>query len=106
MIAYRAETAMGNLIANECGSLAKARALLRDLFVSEADILPDHENKILMVRVHNLSTNALNKKLDKLIEHLNSVKMILDSHAFYQFPAMENQNNFLQFFASINEGGN
>lgn len=75
MIAYRTETAMGNIIANECGSLAKARALLRDLFVSEADILPDHENKILMVRFHNLSTSALDKKLDKLIEHLNSAKM-------------------------------
>ena len=75
MIAYRAETVMGHLIAEECGSLAKARALLRDLFVSEADILPDHENKILMVRFHNLSTSALDKKLDKLIEHLNSAKM-------------------------------
>jgi hypothetical protein len=75
MISYRAETAMGNLIAKECGSLAKARALLIDLFVSEADILPDHEKKILMVRFHNLSTSALDKKLDKLIEYLNSTNM-------------------------------
>lgn len=75
MIAYRAETAMANLITNECGSLAQARALLRDLFVSEADILPDHEKKILMIRFHNLSTSALDKKLDKLIEYLNSTNM-------------------------------
>ena len=72
MIAYRSETAMANIIAKECGSLAKARALLRDVFVSEADILPDNKNKILTVRLHNLSTRALDKKLDKLIEHLNT----------------------------------
>lgn len=75
MIAYRAETAMGNMIAKECGSLAKARALLRDLFVSEADILPDYKNKILNVKFHNLSTRALDEKLDKLIEHLNSANI-------------------------------
>ena len=47
MISYRAETAMANIIAAECGTLEQSRALLRDIFTSEADIIPDDKNKIL-----------------------------------------------------------
>lgn len=75
MVSYRAETAMGNLIANECGGLSKARALLQTLFVSEADLLPDNDNKILTICFHNLSTRALDLQLDKLIIHLNNSQM-------------------------------
>ena len=75
MVAYRAETAMGNLIANDCGGLSEARALLQTLFVSEADILPDNDKKILNIRFHNLSTRALDLQLDKLIIHLNDSEM-------------------------------
>jgi len=75
MIAYRAETAMANLIAKECGSLEQARALIRDVFTSEADLIPDDENKILNVRLHNLSTKAMDKKLDSLLSCLNDAEM-------------------------------
>ena len=75
MVSYRAETAMANIIANECGSFSKARSLLQTLFISDADILPDNENKILNVRIHNLSTRALNLQLDKLLIFLNKSKM-------------------------------
>ena len=75
MIAYRAETAMANLIAKECGSLEQARALIRDVFTSEADLIPDEENKILAVRLHNLSTKAMDKKLDSLLSCLNDAKI-------------------------------
>jgi transposase len=75
MVSYRAETAMGNLIANDCGGLSGARALLQTLFVSEADILPDNDKKILNIRFHNLSTRALDLQLDKLIIHLNDSEM-------------------------------
>ena len=75
MIAYRAETAMASLIAKQCGSLEQARALLRDIFTSEADLVPDTNNMILSVRVHNLSTHAMDKRLDVLIQVLNDAKM-------------------------------
>jgi transposase len=75
MISYRAETAMANIIAAECGTLEQARALLRDIFTSEADIIPDDKNKILTVRVHNLSTRAFDTILDKLLESLNETCM-------------------------------
>ena len=45
MIAYRAETAMANLISRQCGTLKQARALIRGVFVSEADLIPDKEKK-------------------------------------------------------------
>ena len=75
MIAYRTETAMASLIAKQCGSLEQARALLRDIFTSEADLVPDTNNMTLSVRVHNLSTHAMDKKLDILIQVLNDTKM-------------------------------
>ena len=75
MITYRTETAMANLISKECGSLEQARALLRDVFVSEADLIPDDDNKTLTVRLHNLSTHAMDKKLDQLLPFLNDAEM-------------------------------
>jgi hypothetical protein len=75
MVAYRAETAMANLIAKQCGSLEQARALLRDVFTSEADLIPNTKNMTLTVRVHNLSTCAMDERLDLLISALNDTKI-------------------------------
>jgi len=75
MIAYRAETAMANLLVEQCGTLEQARALIRDVFVSEADLIPDEEGQILTVRLHNLSTHALGQKLDDLLLILNEAEM-------------------------------
>ena len=75
MIAYRAETSMANIIWKECGTLEQARALIRDVFASEADLIPDEHAKKLTVRLHNLSTRAMDRKLDKLLPILNELKM-------------------------------
>ncbi len=75
MISYRAETAMASLIYKQCKSFEQARALLREVYVTEADLIPDKEKKTLLVRIHNLSTKAMDKKLDYLIEILNSAEM-------------------------------
>ena len=75
MISYRAETAMANIIRKECGTLEQARALIRDVFTSEADLIPDKQAKILTVRIHNLSTRAMDKKLDKLLVVLNETEL-------------------------------
>lgn len=76
MIAYRAETAMANLILEKCGTLEQSRALLRDVFSSEADLVPDENKKTLTIRLHNLSTQAMDKKLDVLLSHLNKTEMV------------------------------
>ena len=75
MVAYRAETAMANLITNENDSFSDARSLLQTLFITSANLIPDYNNNILNVQIHNLSTRALDLKLDKLIIKLNNSQM-------------------------------
>jgi len=71
MIAYRSETAMISLLKSATVDSSEARSLLQDLFATEADILPEAENNILRVRVHNASRPAANRSYDKLFEKLN-----------------------------------
>ena len=72
MIAYRAETAMANLLRDPSVDVAQARVVLQNLYVTEADILPDTTNKRLVVRVHGGSRPVVNRKLVKLFEQLNN----------------------------------
>jgi hypothetical protein len=75
MIAYRAETAMVKLITGPTVDTSAARTLLQNLFVNEADILPDPDNKRLIIRVHNASRQAANRALEQLFEHLNNAEV-------------------------------
>jgi len=76
MIAYRAETSMASLMADKCVNFAEARAIVRSVCVSDADLLPDANTKTLTVRIHNLPTATANRKLDVLLETLNEAKSI------------------------------
>ncbi len=67
MIAYRAETAMVGLLTGPAVDSATARALLQDLFVTEADILPQPENQLFRIRVHIASKPEANRALIRLI---------------------------------------
>jgi hypothetical protein len=75
MIAYRAETAMVGLITGPDMDSSDARQVLQDLFITEADILPDSINNRLRVRVHNASRPATNRVLHQLFEKLNQAEM-------------------------------
>jgi hypothetical protein len=74
MIAYRAETAMAGLLVGSTVDLAAARSLLQDLFVMEADISPDPDNKVLHVRIHGASRPAANRSLAQLLAQLNEAQ--------------------------------
>ena len=76
MIAYRAETAMVGLLTAPTVDSAAARGLLQDLFVTEADILPEPEKQLLRIRVHGASTPAANRALLRLIEQLNAAEIL------------------------------
>ena len=52
MIAWRSETAMAPILTSPTVDGADARSILQDLFVSDADIIPEYEDGILRVRVH------------------------------------------------------
>lgn len=71
MIAYRAETGMTNIVREELTREDDARALLRDLYRSEADILPHLEQGILEVRVHAMANPRSNRAIQHLIGTLN-----------------------------------
>jgi hypothetical protein len=75
MIAYRAETAMASLLVGPTVDFAAARCLLQDLFVTEADILPDPENKLLYVRIHGASRPSANRSLAGLMGQLNEIQI-------------------------------
>jgi hypothetical protein len=75
MIAYRAETAMAALLVSSTVDLAAARCLLQNLFANEADILPDPENKLLLVRIHSASRPAANRSLEQFIAKLNEAQV-------------------------------
>ena len=72
MIAYRAETAMAGILIGPTVDLPAARRLLQDLFVTEADILPDPEAGLLRIRIHNASRPAANRALLRLLDQLNA----------------------------------
>jgi transposase len=75
MIAYRAETAMAQIVREKLAREDDARSLLRDLFRSEADILPDREAGTLRVDVHAMSNPRSNRAVQHLLDHLNDAAM-------------------------------
>lgn len=75
MISYRAETAMAGLLRGPTVDLPAARRLLQDLYVTDADILPRPEKKVLCVRIHNASRPAANTALTKLFDELNAAEV-------------------------------
>ena len=74
MIAYRAETAMASIVRESLARTDDARSLLRDLFRSEADLLPDLEQRVLRVQVHPMSNPRSNRAIAHLLEHLNAAE--------------------------------
>jgi Transposase protein len=66
LIAYRAETALAQLAREKLKRLDDARSLIRQLFRTEVDLVPDQQNKTLTVRLHPMSTQAH----DEIVRHL------------------------------------
>lgn len=71
MIAYRAETAMAAIVREELAKADDARSLLRDLFRSEADLVPDTKEGVLRVNVHPMANARSNRAIWHLLNHLN-----------------------------------
>lgn len=66
LIAYRAETALVQILREKLKREDDARALVRQIFDSAIDLCPDHQQKTLTVRLHRLSTPAH----DEILRHL------------------------------------
>ncbi len=74
MVAYRAETAMTVIVREYLKREDDARSLLRELFRSEADLVPDTESGVLCVRIHGLANPRSNRAIAHLLDHLNAAE--------------------------------
>ncbi len=70
MIAYRAETAMVALLRRHLSKEAEARALVRELLVSDADIEPDDQARTLTIRIHRMANPSHDKAVTELLNEL------------------------------------
>ena len=76
MIAYRAETAMANVLAPLLARPDEARSLLRAIYTTEADLLPDPQAGTLTVRLHHLANAVSDRAVRKLCDELNSTETL------------------------------
>ena len=53
-----------------------ARTLIRQIFETEADLLPDATNKTLTVQIHHLTQAAHDQVLEKLCAALNETQTV------------------------------
>jgi len=74
LVAYRAETAMSTLLRESLRREDDSRALLRDLFRSDADIIPHPDAQVLEVRLHTLANPRFNRAIQHLLDHLNAAE--------------------------------
>jgi len=76
MISYRAETAMANFLRESLTRPDEARTLLRTLYTTEADLLPDLHSKTLTVRLHHLGQRRSDQAIALLCDELNNTATI------------------------------
>jgi transposase len=74
LVAYRAETAMSGLLKEKLRREDDSRSLLRDLFRSDADLIPDCDGQVLDVRLHTLANPRFNRAVQHLLDHLNATE--------------------------------
>ena len=73
MVAYRAETALVALVRRHLNKEDEARALVRALFVSSADLAPDARNKTLRVNIHRMASPVHDRAIAALLNDLNDL---------------------------------
>lgn len=74
MIAYRAESALAGELREHLNREEDARALLRRVFVTPANLRPDYEHKTLLVELHRLGSPLQDVAVAKLCEELTATE--------------------------------
>jgi hypothetical protein len=74
MVTYRAETALTLIVREKLSHEDEARALIRDLFRSDADLHPDQAAGVLTVRLHTLANPRSNRAIQHLLDNLNAAE--------------------------------
>jgi len=76
MIAYRAETSMAATVREKLQRSDDARALLRQIYSTEVDLIPDLNTKTLTVCLHHLTQAAHDGAVRYLCEELTATETI------------------------------
>jgi len=93
MIAYRAETAMADVLREKMAHPDEARSLLRAVYNAEADILPDPKAGTLTVRLHQLANHCSSESIRHLCNELNSTETLFpgtDLRLIYKLVSFQN----------------
>jgi prepilin-type processing-associated H-X9-DG protein len=87
MIAYRAETAMAQIVRQKMARHDDARSLLRGIYSTEVDIAPDLQAKTLTIRLHPLANRSSDDAVRHLCAELNATETLFpgtDLRLIYQ----------------------
>jgi len=77
MICYRAETTFANILQEYLSRAAdEKRMLVKQIINTAADLLPDYENKKLVIVIHSLSAPRFNAAVEKIIPLLNNTQTV------------------------------
>lgn len=76
LIAYRAETSMASLLRDQLSREEDTRALLRQIYETEVDLIPDLPSNTLTVRLHHLTQAAHDQAVRHLCNELNATETI------------------------------
>ena len=76
LIAYRAETAMAHLVREALVRTDDARALLREVYRTTADLRPDPVQRTLTVRLHPLASRAHDQAVRHLCDELTATETV------------------------------
>ena len=76
MIAYRAESSMASLLREHIARSDDARALLRQIYQTDADLTPDLNASTLTVRLHHLTQAAHDHAIELLLVELNATQTV------------------------------
>jgi len=74
MVAYRAETAMAHTLGEKLARTEDARALLRSIYTTEADLIPNETEGTLTVRLHNMASRIHDAAVTDLCKELNDTE--------------------------------
>jgi hypothetical protein len=76
MISYRAETSMVSIVREKLARTDDGRALLRQIFTTPVDLIPDLPQQTLTVRLHHLTQRAHDDVIRHLCEELNATETL------------------------------
>jgi len=75
MIAYRSETALAVILRAPMSNSDEARSLLREIFRTEADLMPDETAGTLTVRLHHLANPVSDQRARILAQELTAAEV-------------------------------